>query len=229
VASNRQPVFTPEIFHFFRQLSRNNHKPWMDENRDRYRAAVVEPFRVLLDRLTLPALKLNPRFVVSGRVGENFSRINRDIRFAADKSPYRPQMYLYFSEPDGGAQLYVGISAEAVTCGFRAYRESKTSPLATLARERAQQHPEYIASMRSKLARKYDSYWYKSEKGEWTKCPGWPLAPEEWKRLRGWVVRRKLPRGAATRPGFVRDVETIFREAYPLYAFTTSPHWNFRR
>lgn len=201
----------------------------MDENRDRYRAAVVEPFRLLLDRLTPAALKLNPRFVLSGRVGENFSRINRDIRFAADKSPYRPHMYLYFAEPARGAQLYVGISAETVTCGFRAYRESKASPLATVARERAQRHPEYIANMRRKLGRKYDSYWYKSEKGEWTKRPGWPLAPEEWKKLQGWIVRRKLPRSAATGPGFVRAVETIFREVYPLYAFTTSPDWNSRR
>jgi uncharacterized protein (TIGR02453 family) len=225
----QQPVFTPEIFRFFRELSRNNHKPWMDENRGRYRAAVVEPFRVLLDRLTPASLKLNPRFVVSGRVGENFSRINRDIRFAADKSPYRPQMYLYFAEPAGGAQLYVGISAEAVTCGFRAYRESKTSPLATLARERVGKRPEFISNMRRKLGRKYDSYWYKSEKGEWTKRTGWPLAPEEWKRLRGWIVRRKLPRSAATRLAFVSDVESIFRTVYLLYVFTVSPDWNFRR
>jgi uncharacterized protein (TIGR02453 family) len=229
VASNQQPVFTPEVFRFFRELSRNNHKPWMDENRERYRAAVVEPFRVLLDHLTPFALKLNPRFDVSGRVGHNFSRINRDIRFAADKSPYRPQMYLYFAEPAGGAQLYVGISAEAVTCGFRAYRESKTSPLATIARERAQNHPDYLTNLRHKLGRKFESYWYKSEKGEWTKRSGWPLAPEDWKKLRGWVVRRKLPRSAAVQPGFVRDLEKIYREVYPLYAFATSQDWNSRR
>ena len=201
----------------------------MDVNRDRYRAAVVEPFRTLLDRLTPVALKLNTRFVVSGRVGENFSRINRDIRFAADKSPYRPQMYLYFSEPAGGAQLYVGISAEAVTCGFRAYRESKTSPLATIARERGRQHPEYIARMRLKLGRTFDSYWYKSEKGEWTKRFDWPLAPDDWKKLQGWIVRRKLPRSAATHPSFARDIERIFRQVYPLYRFAAAPDWNFGR
>ncbi len=201
----------------------------MDENRDRYRAAVVEPFRVLLDRLTPVALKLNPRFVLSGRVGENFSRINRDIRFAADKSPYRPQMYLYFAEARLGAQLYVGISAEGVTCGFRAYRESKSSPIVTIARERAQEHPEFIGNLRRRLGGRYDSYWYRSEKGEWTKRRGWPLAPEDWKRLRGWVVRRKLPRSAATRQAFTRGIEAIFREVYPLYAFTASPDWNFRR
>ena len=223
------PIFTGEIFRFFRELTRHNHKPWMDENRARYRTAVVEPFRVLLDQLTPFALKLNPRFDLSGRVGQSFSRINRDIRFANDKSPYRPQMYLYFAEPVGGAQLYVGISADAVTCGFRAYRDSRTSPLATLARERGQQHPEYTEKLRRKLGGKFDSYWYKTKKGEWTKRSGWPQAPDDWKRVRGWVVRRKLPRTAATRPSFAREIEKIFRQVYPLYAFTTSPDWNSRR
>jgi uncharacterized protein (TIGR02453 family) len=223
------PIFTGEVFRFFRELSHNNGKPWMDENRERYRSAVVEPFRMLLDRLTPFALKLNPRFVVSGRVGQNFSRINRDIRFAADKSPYRPQMYLYFSEPGEGGQLYVGISAEAVTCGFRAYRQSRNSPLATLARERGKLHPECLEKVRRKLGKQFESYWYASEKGDWTKRAGWPVTPEDWKKLQGWVVRRKLPPASATRSGFVRDAATIFRQVYPLYSFTTSPHWNLGR
>ncbi|MDE3168945.1 MAG: DUF2461 family protein [Acidobacteriota bacterium] len=229
MAANHPPIFTPEVFRFFRELARNNNTRWMDENRDRYRAVVIAPFRDLLDRLTPAALKLNSRFVVGGRVGENFSRINRDIRFAADKSPYRPQMYLYFSEAAGGAQLYVGISAEAVTCGFRAYRESKASPLATIGRERGQRHPEYIQELRHKLGGTFESYWYKTEKGEWTKRSGWPLTPEDWKRLQGWIVRRKVPRAAATRPAFTREVEKIFREVYPIYRFAAAPDWNFRR
>lgn len=201
----------------------------MDENRDRYRAAVVEPFRVLLDRLTPFAHKLNPNFSASGRVGENFSRINRDIRFARDKSPYRPQMYLYFAEPGEGGQLYVGISAEAVTCGFRAYRESRTSPLATLGRERGRQHPQWIEQQRQKLARKYESYWYATEKGEWTKRSGWPLKPEDWKKLQGWVARKKFARTAAIRAGFEREVAVAFREVYPLFSFTTSLDWKMHR
>ncbi len=201
----------------------------MDENRDRYRDSVVAPFRVLLDRLTPFAHKLNPNFSAGGRVGENFSRINRDIRFARDKSPYRTQMHLFFAEPSGGGQLYVGLSAEAVTCGFRAYRESRTSPLATLGRERGQQHSQWIAQQRQELGRKYESYWYASEKGEWIKRSGWPLKPEDWKKLQGWVVRKKFARSAAIRAGFDREVAVAFREVYPLYSFVTSPDWKFHR
>jgi uncharacterized protein (TIGR02453 family) len=226
ISEIRDGVFSPEIFRFFRDLGRNNHKAWMDENRERYRAAVVDPFRALLDRLAPAARKLNPRFVTSGRVGENLSRINRDIRFARDKSPYRTQMYLFFAEAGGeDGQLYVGLSAETVTCGFRAYAGGRTSSLATLGRERGGEYPQWIERQRRKLGKRYESYWYASEKGEWKKHKGWPVKPEEWKKLKGWVVRRKFAPAAATRRGFERDIIGVFREVYPLFSFTTSPDW----
>jgi uncharacterized protein (TIGR02453 family) len=219
-------VFSRETAAFFRELARNNHKAWMDIHRERYHSAVVEPFRDFLDRLTPAALKLNRRFVVSGRTGENFSRINRDTRFSMDKAPYRTQMYLFFAEPGGeGGQLYIGVSAEAVTCGFRVYAGSKAAPLAQICRPRAKENAKWIARQKRRLASKYESYWYSSERGEWTKHKGWPVKPENWKKLKGWVVRRKLTHAAATRPGFEREAARIFREVYPLLPFTSSPDW----
>lgn len=221
----KDSIFSQETFRFFRELGRNNHKPWMDKNRERYRAVIVEPFRELLERLTPAARKLNPRFGVSGRVGENFSRINRDIRFARDKSPYRTQMYLLFGEPgDAGGELYVGLSADSVTCGFRVQNEGRTSPLALVGRARGRDNVAWIARQKKRLA-KYDSYWYASEKGEWAKREGWPIKPEDWKRLQGWVVRRKFAPAVATRAGFEREVAKMFREVYPLYRFTTPQTW----
>lgn len=219
-------IFSKETVLFLRELGRNNHKAWMDENRERYRAAVVEPFRALLDRLGPAALKLNRRFVVSGRTGENFSRINRDIRFSMDKAPYRMQMYCFFAEPGGeGGQLYVGISAESATCGFRVYGRGKGAPLTQFGRARAKENTKWLERQKTRLGRKYESYWYSSEKGEWTKHKGWPVKPEEWKKLQGWVVRRKLSHAAAMRPGFERDAAKIFREVYPLLPFTSSLDW----
>ena len=224
--ADRAGIFSSEIFKFFRELGRNNHKSWMDANRERYKSAVVEPFRVLLEKLSPAARELNPRFGTSGRVGENFSRINRDIRFARDKSPYRSQMYLLFREPEGEAgELYVGVSAESVTSGFRIYGSGKTSALAQLARPRGNENFKWIEKQKGRLGKKYESYWYSSEKGEWTKHSGWPVNPEDWKKMQGWVVRRKLAAGAATRSGLEQEAAKIFREVYPLYRFTSAPDW----
>jgi uncharacterized protein (TIGR02453 family) len=219
-------VFTADTFRFFRDLGKNNHKPWMDSNRDRYKSAVVEPLRALLDRLAPAVQKLDSGFAVSGRTGENFSRINRDIRFAADKSPYRAQMYLFFRKPsEEGGQLYVGVSGDTVTSGFRIYDEGKESALVQIARERAAENLQWIRKQRGRLGKKYNSYWYSTEKGEWTKHGGWPAKPEDWKKLQGWVVRRKFPVAAATRSGFEREVTKIFSEVYPLSVFTASRNW----
>ena len=222
-------IFTPEIFRFFRQLARNNQKEWMDANRSRYEEHVVAAFRVLLEALTPAVIALDPSFDTSGRTGVNFSRINRDIRFRPDMGPYYAHMYLTFVGQGGkgraAGQLYVGISAEAVTAGFRMYGEKKEGPLAEIAAPRALKHAAWLARQTKRLGRKYDSYWYAMEKGEWAKKDGWPLAPEEWKKIRGWIVRRLMKPAAATRPQFTADVARVFRDLYPLYAFTSKPNW----
>jgi uncharacterized protein (TIGR02453 family) len=222
------PIFTREIFQFFRDLSRNNKKTWMDAHRDRYQSTVVQPFRRFLEALSPAVLNLDPRFDATGRSGANFSRINRDIRFAKDKTPYRPQMYLKFSVPFPGdresGQLYVGISAETVTAGFRIYTGSKRkeSSLALIAEPRIQAQPRWLAQQKKRLAPRYESYWYATQKGEWTKHEGWPSS-EDWPKLLGWIVRRKLSPTAAIRAAFPRDAEKIFREVFPLLRFTSLP------
>jgi len=223
------PVFGPETFRFFRELARNNRKPWMDRNRDRYREAVVAPMRELLDRLTPAVLRLDPGFDVSGRTGRNFSRINRDIRFARDKSPYRPQMYLKFAAPvgpeDGDCHLYVGVAAEVVTVGLRLYHSGRRSPTAQLVLPRVGEHQAWLDRQRRRIGRRFESYWYASERGEWTKHSGWPVEPDEWKKLKGWVVRRKMTPAAACRAAFPAEIERVFREVFPLYRFTAMPDW----
>ena len=229
--SARGVTITPATLRFFRELSRHNRKEWMDANRERYRSDVVQPLRALLAALTPAALKLHPGFDTSGRTGVNFSRINRDTRFANDKTPYRTQMYLTFPDPaaaDGGtAQLYVGISAETVTAGFRAYAmgSAKKSQLTQMVQPRVASHPEWLVRQKKRLGRRYESYWYSTEKGEWTKHAGWPVDSTEWKRLKGWVVRRKFPPGAAARPAFVAEISRLFRDVYSLFMFVSSPHW----
>jgi uncharacterized protein (TIGR02453 family) len=215
-----------ETFRFFRELSRNNHKEWMDENRQRYQSAVVQPFRVLLEELTPAVRKLYAGFEVSGRTGVNFSRINRDVRFARDKAPYRPQMYLMFPARGRGnprpGELYLGVTGNSVTAGYRVYfdRETKAAALGP----RLPETSRWCLQQKRRMARQYQSYWYSMEKGEWTKNNGWPVTPEQWKKLKAWVVRRKLSPAAAAQPGFAKEVAGIFRQIFPLFRFVSQPN-----
>jgi uncharacterized protein (TIGR02453 family) len=220
-------LLTPETFRFFRDLAHHNHKDWMDANRERYQVHVVQLFRKLLETLAPAVLALSPRFDTCGRTGVNFSRINRDIRFSKDKTPYRPQMYLMFpgSGDEGwqSGQFYVGVSAGAVTLGFRIYSDykSKTGALAQIARPRVLKDPSWPRRQKQRLGRRYESYWYSMEKHEWTKHHGWPLAADEWNRLLGWVVRKKLKPSAAMHSAFSHDILKTFQELLPLFRFTS--------
>ncbi|MGB8475581.1 MAG: DUF2461 family protein [Candidatus Acidiferrum sp.] len=222
-----EPIFTSDTFRFFRDLARNNRKVWMDANRERYQQFVVKPFRRLLEELSPAILQLDPRFDTTGRTAANFSRINRDIRFAKDKTPYRAQMYLKVSAPLAGegetGQIYTGISADAVTAGFRIYSGSKRkeSALGKIAAPRVLAQPKWPAQQKKRLARRYESYWYALEKKEWTQRKGWPASADDWSRLQGWIVRKKMKPAAATRANFSREIEKIFRELYPLLRFTS--------
>src|SRR6266404_800218 len=224
--STLKAIFTKEIFQFFRELGRHNKKVWMDANRERYQETVVLPFRQLCEELSPAVLKLDARFDAMGRRGANFSRINRDIRFAKDKTPYRTHMYLKFSVPLPGemksGQLYTGISSDTVTAGFRIYAEPKRklSSIALIAEPRIARNPRWLAQQKRRLNKKYQSYWYATVKGEWTKHDGWPTAAD-WPKLQAWIVRKKLSPAAATRISFPMDVAKIFRDVYPLLRFTS--------
>jgi uncharacterized protein (TIGR02453 family) len=87
--------FKAESFAFFQDLAQHNNKAWFDQNRVRYEEHVTGAFRALLETLSPFFLDLNPQFEISGKTNGNFSRINRDIRFSKDKSPYKPNYYLY--------------------------------------------------------------------------------------------------------------------------------------
>jgi uncharacterized protein (TIGR02453 family) len=224
--ASSEPIFTRDTFRFFRDLARHNKKTWMDANRARYQECVVQPFRRLLDETAQSVLALDSRFDTAARGGKNFSRINRDTRFAKDKTPYRAQMYLKFSVPFPGdaetGELYVGMTADAVTAGFRIYAGSKykDSALARVAAPKIARDPACLSRQKKRLGRRCESYWYSAEKSQWTKQPGWPTA-RDWSRLRGWIVRRNLTPAAATRASFSRDVAKIFRDVYPLICLTS--------
>ena len=215
-----------DTFRFFRDLAQNNRTEWMEANRDRYRECVVQPLRALCEELTPELLRLDSRFDCRGRTGANFSRINRDTRFAKDKTPYRAQMYLKFAVPfpnkAESGQLYVGISAKTVTAGFRIYSGSKRkeSTLAQVAAPRLEANPGWLARQRKRLSRQYESYWYSTEKGKWTRHSGWPAA-ENWKKVQGWIVRQELGTDAATRKMFRNDLLKVFRQLHPLLRFTS--------
>jgi hypothetical protein len=51
------------------------------------------------------------------------------------------------------------------------------------------------------------------------------VKPKDWKKLQGWVVRRKFAQSAALRGELPQEIAKVFRGVYPLYEFARSPEW----
>ena len=114
--------FNEDFLNFFSELAENNHKGWFDENRKRYEKNVKEPFRqfirYLIEHLRIhdPELQVEPKDVVF--------RINRDIRFSKDKTPYKTHAAANIAKngrKDEKPGFYVHFGRDAAILGGGAY------------------------------------------------------------------------------------------------------------
>lgn len=82
--------FTPAFVTFFKELGANNNKEWFDANRKRYEKEVKKPFERFVGDLIAEMRKNEPELLCEPK--DCIFRINRDIRFSKDKTPYKVQV-----------------------------------------------------------------------------------------------------------------------------------------
>ncbi len=110
----KKQYFTEAYLHFFMELAANNHKDWFDQNRSRYQTDVKARFEVFVGDL-IAALKKDEE-LGDLKASDCIFRINKDIRFSKDKTPYKLQMSALIKK--GGkkqmseAGLYIEIGPE---------------------------------------------------------------------------------------------------------------------
>jgi uncharacterized protein (TIGR02453 family) len=78
--------FTKDFLQFFRDLEKNNHRDWFDDNRKRYQTSVKEPFYSFVNHMIELVNQQDSTVQIVAK--DAVMRINRDIRFSADKTPY---------------------------------------------------------------------------------------------------------------------------------------------
>ena len=108
-------MFSPETLQFLTDLKANNDRDWFTANRARYEAHVLAPSRGVIAELSdrLGAALARP---VEGRL----YRLNRDLRFSKDKTPYNAHIHIGFAEA-GPAIWMVGVEPGSLALGFGAF------------------------------------------------------------------------------------------------------------
>jgi uncharacterized protein (TIGR02453 family) len=119
--------FTPEYLQFFKDLAANNTRDWFNENRKKYENVVKKPFAAFVKDVVAEIGKRDPKVQVEPK--NAIFRINRDIRFSKDKTPYNVHNSAIIS-PEGRKDheypgMYIMFSAETAMMGGGAYAIGK--------------------------------------------------------------------------------------------------------
>ena len=122
------PYFTQKFNDFFKGLAANNHKDWFHENKKTYDKEVKKAFaNFLTDLIKTIREKHDPELDLE--VKNAVFRINRDIRFSKDKTPYK--MHVSAIVSNGGRKnmqipgLYLQLGVGELWIGGGMYAPDK--------------------------------------------------------------------------------------------------------
>lgn len=105
---------------FLTDLAANNSKDWFDANRSRYDTAWKATAEELVAMLAGEMTALTPPHQAIPKVNKSIRRVNRDVRFSKDKSPYDPKMHLVFwtgDHPTRSPAIHIVIHPDHVGMG----------------------------------------------------------------------------------------------------------------
>jgi len=118
--------FDERFLGFFEGLAIDNSKTYFDERRKLYKEAVRAPFLDLVRDLIVGIREYEPDLAMEPK--DAVFRINRDIRFSRDKSPYKTHVGAHISARGrmdmGWPAFYVQLSHEKVMVAGGSYQPS---------------------------------------------------------------------------------------------------------
>ncbi|MEM1036762.1 MAG: TIGR02453 family protein [Pseudomonadota bacterium] len=119
---------SPAGFSLLAELAKNNTRDWYAEHKDDFKAKIIQPFGAMLEVMSERLMAYNVDF----RGGpKTVFRMNRDVRFSKDKSPYKTNVSGMLT-PSGAKSerngfVYMQMDAEG---GFAAFGRYNLRPAA---------------------------------------------------------------------------------------------------
>jgi len=207
------------VLEFLTELRQNNNREWFTANRSRYETC-RDKFLFITEVLINEIRKFDPE-VPAMDPKDCLFRINRDVRFSADKSPYKTNFGSYISR--GGkksvrAGYYFHVDPQGSFAGGGIYMPAPDVLKAL--RTAIYEHPEdYLAIVNDPGFRRYFSE-FSSEMLK-TAPKGFPADFEyiELLRRKSYSFGTEIDREALLRGDFVEKLVDAFRELYKMNHF----------
>jgi len=207
---------------FLKGLRNNNNKPWFEDHRQDYDAA-REDFQSFIESIIGRHSKKDED-ISSLKAKECMFRINRDVRFSKDKSPYKANL---------GASIARG-GKKSIFAGYYFHCEPGQSftgggiwmPMPAEVKKIRQEidycFEEFSAIVRSK---KFKSVYGDLDKEEQISLTNVPKGYEkdnpaaEYVKLKSWIATRKITDAELTSKGLGKLVLESFEVLQPLVKF----------
>lgn len=208
---------------FLEELKENNYKEWFHEHKALYQRA-RENFLDLTHQLIEQIGEFDEGVLTSNLEPKRcIMRINRDIRFSKDKTPYKTNFFCTIKKggkksPYGG--YYLSISPNESFIGAGAYMPEKPV-LDKIRLHLAQSYDSWLALIQNKDFLKHYPEGVKAS-GKLTRPPkGYEKDDPaiQYLKFKGFYTQKFLTSQALSSQNMVQEVEKAFRAVHPLVTF----------
>lgn len=212
--------FTSETFEFYMAIRFNNNREFLQANQEWYQSAVRKPLVELCQALAPTVEAIDPQ--LDTRPGRCVARINRDTRYARDKSPYRDHSFMKFrrlgEDRDQTLGFYFELSDQGASYGLGIYH--RNPPMMEGLRQAILDRPERVLEALAPLEGRFALH------GDVIKRmktpPQVPAALAPWYPLRAFYLEKDiLDFDVIKSPRLAQQIAGDYRLAQPLYRLLT--------
>ena len=217
-------LFPSDTLTFLRGLKANNNREWFQAHKGTYESAIKDPLLAFTAALSERIATVAPEYATAPE--KAVQRIYRDVRFSADKTPYRTELGILFTHrglgKKAGSGIYVAISTESVQIAGGLYQQD--TPGLYAVRQHLLNHKaafEKIVSGKAVRAA------FGTLQGDALKRPPRGFPPQDpaidlLKRTQ-WLLESTMPSKGICEPGFLKVVFDRVSLLLPLVRFFEAP------
>lgn len=216
-------MLQPSTIKFLKDLKKNNNKPWFDNNRKAYEAAKAD-FAAFVQKLIDQHGKKDPS--IKNLVAKDcMFRINRDVRFSKDKSPYKTNFGASINKGGKKAWTSAGYYFHFEPGGCFAGGGLYVPPPEELRKVRQEIDYNYAAFKKIIGNKKFKSIYGDLDTSAEFKLsrvpkgyePGNPAA--EYLKLKSYIAMVKISDADLTSPALLKKTAAAFEALQPLIGF----------
>lgn len=215
-------MLQPSTIQFLQKLKKNNNKEWFEKNRSTYELAKKD-FIFFIENVIIE-LKKKDTTLQHLEAKSCIFRINRDIRFSKNKTPYKTNFGASISKggkkvSEAGYYLHIEPDASFIACGIWMPMHEE---LKKIRQEIDYNFEEFKLLISSNKFKKYFNELEKSKEYILSRAPkGYDENNDaiEYLKFKSYIVSKGVSDIEITNKNFIKNIVTTFETAIPFIHF----------